>query len=295
MASLFQSFEEEYKEFEAKATDTVAKLRATLNRNAPNYKPPPPVGVGSRSALLSQIKQSYTRLVELENSMYTEVNDFLPAQKQAGKDRITQIKKSNTSLAGEIERLEKEVCTADREDLLKDTKPTKKGESTADPQSGTLDDQSTKDRKELVKSTETLRGTSKTLMQAEALVGSALDKGNNTKKELGKQREHIQSITGTTEGVDQELSEARKLLNQIQSVMIKNKAIMVGIIILLMIMILVIIYLQISGPSSSQAPIIVVPPPPPPPPDSTNGGGIGSGAPNSTPEPPAPTSGILGT
>ncbi|GET88826.1 hypothetical protein, conserved [Leishmania tarentolae] len=246
MTTLFQTYEEEYRDGVRAIREESEALRHSCDLKATGYKPPPATGPGSRVQRGAHLTTVLAQVRELVNSMEYEANDLPAAHRQTAKERIAEYRINLRTLEEGIARLKADASAADRLDLLGDMERRKmdaRGASDAKA-SGDLDDVTKEHRVMMLDNTAKFKDASGKLVQAERLLNDTERLGNDALTSLRSQTETMQNIQETTIAVDEEVSEARKIINGMQKVMIKHKLILIAIIIVLVFLIFVAIYVS---------------------------------------------------
>jgi vesicle transport through interaction with t-SNAREs protein 1 len=281
MSTLLTTYEEEFRDLMKSLQDDMASLRATLQRDASDYKAPPATGNASRIQRGKALTVTAQRLKELVSSMEFETNDVVLQLRLAAKDRVAEYKKQTFAAEKDIAKLKSDCSRADRDDLMSGA--VAKGAAAAGGASASLDEDTAKQRMLMAENTQMLSDGSKVLRQAERAANEGVDLGNQALAGLVAQRHTINKISGTTADMEQEVNNARKILSDMHKTMIKHKAILIVIILALLLMILLIIYIKVAGGGSSTTStttntnVIVItyaPQPPAPPVTAAPGGGI---------------------
>ena len=268
MTTLLQSYDDEYQDVVRQLRTVMTELRNTCNRDAPTYSPPPATGPLSRVQRVKTCDMLLSKCRELTSSIDVEMNDAIPAQRTVWKEKSAGYKQALFEAEKEVTRLKRDSSAADRDDLLRKSAPEDIDPLTGEPnQMGNadgLDAQTRKQRLEVANNTNKLQEGSKTLKVAERILADTERLGEETSRELIKQREVLVNIGSTTAEIDGEVSEARRIANQMHKVMVQHKAILVGIIGVLLLMIFVIIYVKVSSSDSTtttDTTVVVLPPP----------------------------------
>ncbi|KAH9593507.1 Vesicle transport v-SNARE [Trypanosoma melophagium] len=257
MSTLFQSYEEEYRDVVKNIRDGISELRATLHRGAAdgrqnnhNAAAPavPATGPGSRLQRGSHLATLMAQVKELLNNMEYECNDVAVEQRPLLKERLVDFRKNARGLEEEIAKLRAECAAADREDLMGAT--AKKG-TAAETAAGTssalgLDDETARHRLQMMQNTQRVKQASNTLLRAEKLLNETEETGAAALGNLRTQTETLHRINVTTIEVNEEISEARKILTRMHRTMVKHKLMLVGIILMLLFLIFVALYVSVS-------------------------------------------------
>lgn len=249
MTTLFQTYEEEYRDGVRTIQDESAALRQSCDRKAVGYKAPPATGPGSRVQRGAHLTTVLAQVRELVNSMEYEANDLPAAHRQTAKERITEYRTNLRSLEDGINRLKADASAADRLDLLGDAEKRKAGGAEGAGGAGAagdLDDATKAHRMTMMDNTAKVRDASGKLRQAERLLNDTETVGNEALTNLRNQTETMQHIQETTIAVDEEVSEARKIIGGMQKMMIKHKLILIAIIVVLIFLIVVAVYVSVS-------------------------------------------------
>ena len=284
MSTLLSTYEEEFRDVTKTLQDDMTNLRSTLQRDAPNYKPPPATGNASRIQRGKALSATAQRLKELVSSMEFETNDVVLQLRLAAKDRVAEYKKQTFNIEKDIAKLKSDCSRADRDDLLSGVSAKAAGSG-----SPAIDDKTAEQRVMMAENTEKLSEGTKILKAAERAANEGVDLGNQALTGLVNQRHTINKISEKTADMEQEVNNARKILSDMHRTMIKHKAILVVIILALLLMIMLIIYIKMAGGSSSststttntQVIIVTNPPAPPPRPVTANPAGSLTGLDNS--------------
>ncbi|PWU84042.1 putative vesicle transport v-SNARE 11 [Trypanosoma cruzi] len=102
MSTLFQSYEEEYRDVVKSIREGLDGLRATLNREADGYNAPPATGPASRLQRGAQLVKLTTQLKELLNNMEYECNDVPVVHRPALRERLAECRRGARELEEEI-------------------------------------------------------------------------------------------------------------------------------------------------------------------------------------------------
>ncbi|KPI87137.1 hypothetical protein ABL78_3790 [Leptomonas seymouri] len=270
MTTLFQTYEEEYREGVRTIQDESAALRQLCDRKAANYKPPPATGAGSRVQRGSHITTVLAQVRELINSMEYEANDLPAAHRQTAKERIATYRTNLRSMEENIARLKADASAADRLDLMGGAERAKAAPAAADGKGlpGDLDAETRAHRMTMMDNTAKVQDASNKLVQAERLLNDTETVGNEALTNLRNQTETMQHIQETTIAVDEEISEARKVLTGMHRMMVKHKLILISVIAMLIFLIIVAIYVSVGKhsrnantppPQTTSDPITVAP------------------------------------
>lgn len=248
MTTLFQTYEEEYREGVRTIQDESTALRQLCDRKAAGYKAPPATGAGSRVQRGAHLTTVLAQVRELVNSMEYEANDLPAAHRQTAKERITEYRASLRTMEDSIARLKADASAADRLDLMGDAEKRKAAPAGGDGKDlpGDMDDETRGHRMTMMDNTAKVKNASNKLTQAERLLNDTETVGNEALTNLRNQTETMQHIQETTIAVDEEVSEARKILTGMQKMMIKHKLILIAVIVLLIFLIIVAIYVSVS-------------------------------------------------
>lgn len=256
MTTLFQTYEEEYREGVRTIQDESAALRQLCDRKAPGYKAPPATGAGSRVQRGAHLTTVLAQVRELVNSMEYEANDLPAANRQTAKERITKYRADLRATEDALARLKADASAADRLDLMGDAEKKKTAPATtADGKEapGDMDAETRAHRMTMMDNTAKVKDASNKLTQAERLLNDTETVGNEALTNLRNQTETMQHIQETTIAVDEEVSEARKILTGMQKVMVKHKLILIAVIGVLVLLIIVAIYVSFSKKSRNTA------------------------------------------
>ncbi|CAJ05003.1 putative Qb-SNARE protein [Leishmania major strain Friedlin] len=248
MTTLFQAYEEEYRDGVRTIRDESEALRHSCDRKAARYKAPPVTGPGSRVQRGAHLTTVLAQVRELVNSMEYEANDLPAAHRQTAKERIAEYRTNLRTLEEGIARLKADASAADRLDLLGDIERKTTSASGADEATapGALDDVTKAHRMVMLDNTAKFKDAAGKLLQAERLLNDTETVGNEALTSLRYQTETMQHIQETTIVVDEEVSDARRIISGMQKVMIKHKLILTAIIIVLLFLILVAIYVSVT-------------------------------------------------
>ncbi|EKF26830.1 hypothetical protein MOQ_009461 [Trypanosoma cruzi marinkellei] len=242
MSTLFQSYEEEYRDVVKSIREGLDGLRGTLNREVDGYNAPPATGPASRLQRGAQLVKLTVQLKELLNNMEYECNDVPVAQRPALRERLAECRRGARELEEEIAKTRGECAAADRLDLM--GSPEKKGSAPVDASVLGLDDETARHRLQMMQNTEKVRQASGKLNQAERLLNETEETGATVMKNLRTQTETIQRIHATTTDVNEELSEVSKILTKMHRTMVKHKSMLIGIILMLIVLIFVALYVS---------------------------------------------------
>lgn len=248
MSTLLQSYEEEYRETTKKFNDDINAIRATLKTDASNYTPPPATGPGSRVHHGSSATSALAHLRELLSNMEYECHTLPAALRQSAKERIADYRSSVTKLEETLSSVKQQSSEADRKDVLGNKGANKEGDKYKD-----LDDETKKHRMMMMDNTEKVRQASKKLTQSERLLNETEVVGNEALTNLRSQTETLNRIHETTIAVDEEVSDARKILIGMQKTMIKHKLMLFAVIGVLILLIVVAVYVGVSKSKSNQS------------------------------------------
>ncbi|KEG06641.1 vesicle transport v-SNARE 11 [Trypanosoma grayi] len=105
---------------------------------------------------------------------------------------------------------------------------------------------------QMMQNTEKVKQASNTLTKAERLLTETEETGTEALQNLRTQTETLHRINATTISVNEEISEARKILTRMHSTMVKHKIMLIGIIIVLLLLIFVAVYVSVSKHASQQ-------------------------------------------
>ncbi|EAN95430.1 putative vesicle transport v-SNARE 11 [Trypanosoma cruzi] len=242
MSTLFQSYEEEYRDVVKSIREGLDGLRATLKREADGYNAPPATGPASRLQRGAQLVKLTTQLKELLNNMEYECNDVPVVHRPALRERLAECRRGARELEEEIAKTRGECAAADRLDLM--GAPEKKGSAPVDARALGLDDETARHRLQMMQNTEKVKQASGTLNRAERLLNETEETGAAVMKNLRTQTETIQRINATTTGVNEEISEVSKILTKMHRTMVKHKSMLIGIILVLVVLIFVALYVS---------------------------------------------------
>lgn len=252
MTTLFQTYEEEYREAVKTITDECAGLRQTLNRQAAGYQSPPATGAGSRVQRCRQLTATLAHARELLSGMEYESNDMPAAHRQTSKERIAEYRTKIRSLDEALAALKSDCSAADRQDLLGDAER-RKIDGSDETAPGAMDDTTQKQRMLMMDNTAKVKDASNTLRKAERLLNDTEAVGSEALANLRNQTETMQHIQETTIAVDEEVSQTRKILGGMQKMMIKHKLMLIAVIAVLLFLIIVAIYVAVSKGSSNSS------------------------------------------
>ncbi|KAI5688586.1 Vesicle transport vSNARE protein Nterminus [Leishmania braziliensis] len=246
MTTLFQTYEEEYRDGLRAIRDESEALRQSCDRRAAGYKAPPATGPGSRLQRGAHLTTVLAQLRELVNSMEYEANDLPAAHRQTAKERIVEYRTNLRTVEEGLMRLKADASAADRLDLLGGTEARKAGADGANKAdaSNDLDDATRAHRITMLDNTAQFRDASDKLQKAERLLNDTETVGNEALTSLRYQTETMHHIQETTIAVDEEVSDARKIISGMQKAMIKHKLVLTAIIIALLFLIFVAIYVS---------------------------------------------------
>ncbi|KAG5478571.1 hypothetical protein LSCM4_04804 [Leishmania orientalis] len=259
MTALLQTYEEEYRDGVRVIRDESEALRQLCDRKASGYSAPPATGPGSRVQRGAHLSTVLVQVRELVNSMEYEANDLPAAHRQTAKERIAEYRANLRTLEEGITRLKADASAADRFDLLGDAERRKAGSGGASVNQapGDLDDATKVHRMTMLENTAKFKDASGKLQQAERLLNDTETVGNEALTNLRYQTETMQHIQGTTITVDEEVSDARKIVSGMQRMMVKHKLILISIIMILLFLICVAVYVSATknrrNSSSSQS------------------------------------------
>ncbi|KPA83811.1 hypothetical protein ABB37_02024 [Leptomonas pyrrhocoris] len=248
MTTLFQNYEEEYREGVRTIQDEAAALRQLCDRKAAAYKAPPATGTGSRVQRGAHLTTVLAQVRELVNSMEYEANDLPAAHRQTAKERIAEYRANLRSLEESIARVKADASAADRLDLIGEAEKRKTAPAAGDGKAvpGDLDAETRDHRMTMMDNTAKVKDASHKLVQAERLLNDTETVGSEALTNLRNQTETMQHIQETTIAVDEEVSDARKILTGMQRLMVKHKLILIAVIGMLVILIIVAIYVSVS-------------------------------------------------
>eukprot|EP00744_Colponema_vietnamica_P010561 GILI01014913.1.p1 GENE.GILI01014913.1~~GILI01014913.1.p1 ORF type:complete len:276 (-),score=67.74 GILI01014913.1:141-968(-) len=267
---LYQSYERELQDITKQIEDQLAELAKSCDTATPGYVQPPTQGPTSRQGRLTAAAELITRGKDCISSMEIEANDVIPAERINIRGKIVEQKKRMGKYDTDITQLRTKATKAEREDLLRAGKQRAAAAlSTENGIPDDLDDESKKERGKMAAVTDKQKGNTDIVRNIERIATSSAATIKDAETNLYKQRETISNIHDTTREMDAEVSDARRVANQMHKMMVQNKMVMVGIIALLVIMIIVIIYVKAVGDGSGSSTVIVVLP--------TAVGGDGSG------------------
>ncbi|CAD2220808.1 vesicle transport through interaction with t-SNARE 1 [Angomonas deanei] len=263
MTTLLQTYEEEYKESVRKINEELTSLRDTLKRDAPSYKAPPSTGVGSRVQRCTHLTSLIKQLKELLTNMEYECNDIPPANRQVAKERVSGYRNTCRQLEEDITKIKTEASAADRQDLIGEQRRTSKAGEEGGADDG---DPSRQHRLQMMDNTAKVKEASNTLKKSERLLNETEEIGSQALTTLRTQTEQMNRINETTIAVDEEISEAHRVLNGMRKVMVKHKLILICIILLLVFLIVLSVYLGLSKRNKTvvitptQTPVDPIPP-----------------------------------
>lgn len=255
MTTLLQTYEEEYRDAVKSVNDELAALRATLNREAAGYKAPPSTGPGSRLSRIAAMGALMGQLRELLGSMDYECNDLPVATRQTAKERIAEYRASIRKLEDSISKAKTESSGADRADLIGAGANSRASRADGEllPE-GELDNETRRHRMTMMDNTDKVRQASNKLTQAERLLNDTEQVGSEALTSLKKQTEQMHNINETTIAVDEEVSEARRILGGMQKMMIKHKLILIAVILVLVLLIIVAVWVGVNKNRNNLAP-----------------------------------------
>ncbi|RNF17548.1 vesicle transport v-SNARE 11 [Trypanosoma conorhini] len=252
MSTLFQSYEEEYRDVVKNVREGLDELRATLNREADGYAAAPATGPASRLQRGAQLVRLTVQLKELLNNMEYESNDVPPAQRAALRERLAEYRRDARGLEEEIAKTRAECAAADRADLMGASATA--GPAPVHARALGLDEETAKHRLHMMQNTERVKQASSKLGRAERLLNDTEETGATVMQGLRTQTETMHRINATTNSVNEEISEARKILTQMHRTMIKHKLMLTGIILVLLFLIFLAVYLSFSK-NAEQRPV----------------------------------------
>lgn len=280
--SLFQTYEEEFKDASKELTDDVAALRATLTTSAPGYRAPPATGPTSRASRSKKIQQLLTKIQkELLHGMDVELNDVPTQQREAARERLATYKKTIFAQEKDFAKLKQDAATADRTDLIGNGANVDTVGLAANQALEGLDDETKKQRMQMARNSAQLGQGTNTLRKAEHLLDQTEDLSNQVVHNLAQQTEQIQNIHNKTRLVDDELSQVRRILTEMHKEMVKNKAVLLIIICVLLLLIFLVLYIKFGGSSSTSdttVVVVTVPPAANPPPSPVTPSPYSSGS-----------------
>ncbi|RNF05608.1 vesicle transport v-SNARE 11 [Trypanosoma rangeli] len=252
MSALFQSYEEEYRDVVKSIREGLDGLRATFNHEADGYAAPPVTGPASRLQRGAQLVRLTTQMKGLLNNMEYESNDVPLAQRPALKERLADCRRDARGLEEEVAKVRGKCAAADRVDLMASS--TKTGSAPVDARALGLDEETARHRLHMMQNTERIKQASNKLGRAERLLNETEETGVTVMQNLRTQTETMHHIHATTNSVNEEISEARRVLTQMHRTMIKHKLMLIGIILVLLLLIFVAAYLSVSK-SAAQKPV----------------------------------------
>lgn len=230
-------------------------------------------------AIAELIQQGKSCLSHME----MEANDLIPAERINVRGELVDHKKKLSKYDMDLVQMRTKAQAAEREELLRGSnKKVAEGAAAvaSNPNLGIPDDldkQSKREREKVAAATEKHRGNTAILANIERIAHNSNETLKDAHGNLLKQRETLTDIGEKTRELDADVSDARRIANQMHKVMVQNKAILLGIIALLVIMIFVIIYVKLSGGSSSSTDNTVIVVLPTSPADGSGNGGGGDG------------------
>ena len=285
---LYQSYRKELQDTHKAIGDHFAELQRSLDQKG-GAGPAPSVIVSSSGAAASQPLTRQQRLAAIQDliqqgktslsHMEMEANDLIPAERITVRGELTENKKRLDRYDRDYMNMRTSIQNAEKEELMRGA-PKRAADASANPDHGIpddLDEASRLERGKVAAATEKHRGNTAILANIERIAHSSNETLKDAHGNLLKQRETLKDIDQTTRELDSDVSDARRIANQMHKVMVQNKAILVGIIALLVIMIIVIIYVKMSGGSSSTDTTVIVVLPTSP---ADGSGGSGGGLPN---------------
>lgn len=256
---LYQSYERELLDVHKQIEDQLAELTKACETAAPGYVQPPTQGPTSRQGRIGAIADLLHRGKELVSNMEIEANDLIPAERINIRGKIAEQKKKMSKYDSDITQLRSKATKAEKDDLLRAGKQRQAAALAADTGiPDDLDDESKKERAAMAAVTDKTKGNTDIVKNIERIATQSAATIKDAESNLRKQRETIINIHDTTREMDSEVSDARRVANQMHKMMVQNKLVLVGIIALLVIMIIVIIYVKAVGDGSSTKNTVVV-------------------------------------
>mmetsp|Transcript_19951 Transcript_19951/g.22944 ORF Transcript_19951/g.22944 Transcript_19951/m.22944 type:complete len:301 (-) Transcript_19951:99-1001(-) len=260
MTSLFQTYDEELRDVVKEFGDLLNEVRQTLQRETPSYRAPPPTGPSSRLQKCKTLTELLQKARELSLWMERECAsaDFPISQRETSRQKVAEYRKQSLQFERDLKRVKDDCGAADRADLLGASgspNSTNGGAMTAEQRAAMtgLDEETRKQREQMARNTETLKTGSKFLREAEKLTNETEEMSGTALKTLVGQTTTISGIISKTHEADDEVSQARKILNDMHKEMIKNKAILLIIILVLLLLIFLVLYIKFGGSSSSSS------------------------------------------
>ncbi|CCW65059.1 unnamed protein product [Phytomonas sp. EM1] len=246
MSSLLDSYEEDFQRCIRLLTDTMDTLQdSILKQNAHesdpavSYHPPPSVGLSSRSYQLREVLQLLAHVKDLISSMNYEMNDLSdPYQRANIKGLIASYQKNVVALEERASWLRQACTAAERKDLLwfegSDINADIRDE--CDPEVATH-------RLMSLQTTAALQSGTSTLLKAEAYLEQSKESGRTSLNTLRAQTDQIGYIGNIASGIDTEIFASRQIINRMQSVALRRKLLLSGmIVVMVLFMLLFIIY-----------------------------------------------------
>ncbi|RNF17547.1 vesicle transport v-SNARE 11 [Trypanosoma conorhini] len=231
-SGLFASYEDDFNESSRQVRAAATALQESLKQNCSAYEPPPATGPQSRAHHCQVMQQGLAHMRELVTSMLYESNDVEAGEARSeARRRVEDYKRVVTVLEGELFRLRQESQDADRMDLIT-------GGNDA------LDDATLEARTRMLGNTQKLRQGTTTLERAERALHAASDLGTSTLSTLRAQTETMRNFNANIHGVDAEVMESRRIVNQMQRTATKRKLCLIGVILALIFCVVGLVFLR---------------------------------------------------
>lgn len=266
MSTLLQTYEEDFKESAKKAEEEIncIKISCRTGEGGNQYAPAPLSGAQSRTRRCAEVDRLIAHLRELLGNMQYESHDVPASQRQTLGHRMAEYQNMVSRLETGLEEARAASSAADRRDLLGGASHNATGASSTGAAGGEDGDLDEEHRRIMLDNTEKFRDASSKLNQAERLLNDTELVGGNALDNLRQQTEQLQNLHEVTVAVDDEISESRKVLQQLHSGMIKQKATLIAIAIVLVILIIVAIWVSVakhrSTAPATAAPVVTAPP-----------------------------------
>lgn len=282
---LYQQYRKDLLDIHKSIADHFAELQKSLDAGA--LASVNTDGTMPRAARLTAIADLIQQGKSCLSHMEMEANDLIPAERISVRAELIEQKKKLSKCDLDLVQMRTKVAAVDRKELLGGATSRAAASSSAnaagreaggaDPRTeipDELDEQSKKERNAVAAATEKHRGNTDIIMNIERIAVSSNAMLKDAHGNLIKQREVLTDIDQKTRELDADVSDARRIANQMHKVMVQNKAILLGIIGLLVIMIIVIIYVKAVGSgTSTETKVVVILPTSPA--DGGSGGGGG--------------------
>lgn len=245
MSSLLQTYEEDIKECFRRSEAEMTSIQATCRTKEQDYQPPPTSGPKSRIGRCSEMTHLFAHMRELLENMEYESHDIPAGHRMSLQTRMADYSQKLTKAMEQLHALKSSCGQADADDLVTSGRQRRGGEGEAG------EDVDMEARRTLLSNTEKFRNASKTLNDAERVLNETEAVGSNALANLREQTEQLQGIQTITVAVDDEISESRKILMDVQRGIIKHKAILLAIIFVLILLIILAIYVTATKNRSS--------------------------------------------